>query len=356
MSQEHIPGAQGPAQHSHGARIPRSLRPRLLVPVLAVLALILTSVLVWPVATRHAGAAAAPASMVVDPSSGPAGTQTELSGLNFPREADLTDNVSSFTFDGAPITSPAIVACSNSGFGFGLACNGNSPYPFTIPAGAQPGDHTFRLVIRTNNPTVQTITLVDVSATFTVVANDTATLTPSVTTTASPTATGTPAVTDTATSTATASATGTATSTPVPNAPTATITNTPLPNVPTATNTNTPLPKAPTATVTATPQKINAPFVVLVRTEFGRGLVAVALHTAPAAKIKLEFAITNKPNGGKTVFDLKQGGVTNALGVLTFRLKVSYSWHPSDRGMLTVNETSNGNTQTVKRQYRFQMS
>jgi hypothetical protein len=360
MSQEQFPGAQSPAGtkrswrmgghgHGHARRGP-------LVSVLAVVALIVTSVLVWPLATRHAGAASVPSTMQVNPTSGPAGTQVDLSGLNFPSGSERPDNVSTFIFDNAPITSPTIVSCGPNGLGFGVLCDPTSPYPFTIPASAQPGTYTFQLVIRTGNPAVVSTQLVNVTATFTVVAGDTAT--PTATETATATSTGTATVTDTATSTATASATGTVTSTPVPNAPTATITNTPLPTVPTVVTTSTPLPKAPTstATATATPLKIKAPFVVIVRTEFGRDLVAVAVHTAPAAKIQLQFNITDKPSGGKTVFILKQAGVTDSLGVLSFRLKVPFHWLPADRGILAVSETSNGATQSVRRMYRFQAS
>jgi hypothetical protein len=324
-------------------------RPRLLFALALVASLITASVLVWPMTMRHAGAAAVAQVLQVNPPSGPAGTQTDLTGFNFPRQADLSDNLVSFTFDATtPMPPPVIVPCGNFGFGFGSACDPTSPYSFAIPMDAQPGQHTFHLVIRSNNPAVQSTVLVDVSATFTVVASDTET--PTLTATDTPTASPTPSSTGTTSPTATVTATATDTSTPVPNAPTATSTNTPLPNVPTATSTN-------TATATATPQKVKAPFVVLVRTEFNHDLVAIALHTAPAAKIHLEFKIMDKRGAGAhTVLSLKQDGVTNARGILSFRVKVHFPTRKSGWSTLAISETSGGTTQSVRRAYRYRVS
>lgn len=347
MSQERFPGAHDPAkgvQRRHGKG---RLWPRSLVAAAIVLSLVGSSLVSWPAAMRHAGAASG--SISVNPSSGLAGITVQVSGTGFPREADLSDDQHVFTFDGNSIAPfPAIILCGDSTFGFGQACNSNSSYPFQIPPGTQPGTHTFHMVISLATGGG----LVDSSVTFQIPAPPTNT----------PTATNTPTPTNTS-----PASTATATSTLPPNALTATNTNTPPPNAPTATPTPTGAPKAtptPTGVPKASPTPTGVPkkkpsltLIALVRPDFNRDVVALALHAPSGATIHIDFKITNVMADGsvRQVFGATHDGVANAEGVFAFNLKIHFPAHKSGEAVLTISETGDGATHTVKHTYLYRV-
>ncbi len=392
MSQEPVPGRSSRAEGA-GAW-PR----RVLVAAVVALSLVAASPLARYAAARHS--AAPSGSIAVNLASGPAGTTTQLSGTGFPRQADLQGNQDVFTFDGNAIPFPAIVPCdTGAGFGFGQACSANSGVPFQIPTTAQPGPHTFHLQITETSPGTPPNVLVDASATFvvpapptaTVAATDTPTPTPAAVATMTPTApTSTPtpiAPTTTATPTATlpgatttplaasatsattptALVTAAATTTPTTAPPTAntpptsatTLTPTTTPNA-TPTTTTTPAPLTATATPIPTAQptaKSTTPFVAIVRPEFAHNVVAIALHTAPGAKIHIDFRITAVMGDGsvRQVFGTTRDGLTNALGVFAVNLKIGAPGRRPGKAVLTIRAVSGVGVQTVKRTYLYRV-
>jgi hypothetical protein len=275
--------------------------------------------------------------LIDTPNSGLPGTTVSLSGVGFPRTDDSTSYTRTLSYDKLAFASPPIIQCTDSTFGFGTQCSPTATaFQFQIPASAAPGAHTFDFTVKN----VDGALIDSASAPFTVTAVNTAT----------PTAT-VPAAT--ATSTAAAA---TSTNTAVPNAPTATNTNTPLPSAPTATNTA--IPAKPSATATATPvKKFVAPFVVLVRPDFDRDVVAVALRDFSHATVKTEFAILIKSQGTtKTAFSVSHAGITNALGVYSYNVIIHFPAHTPGEANLTITVTDAGGTKTVTRTYRYQVS
>ena len=118
-------------------------------------------------ATFTVSAPPPPASLILNPTSGAAGSTTSISLIGVP--VATFSQTAALTFDGAPIGQQPIVTCSGNlqgagGSGFGAACTGNAFFD-QIPSGAQPGPHTVTATI--SNPAGAAPTTV--SATFTVV-------------------------------------------------------------------------------------------------------------------------------------------------------------------------------------------
>jgi hypothetical protein len=113
---------------------------------------------------------------------------------------------------------------------------------------------------------------------------------------------------------------------------------------------------APTPTGVPT-TKPATPFVALVRPDFARDVVALALHTTPGAKVHITFSITNMLAGGSvhTVFSATHDGLTNARGLFVYSLKIHFPAHTPGEASLTIGATSGGTTQTVKRTYRYRV-
>jgi hypothetical protein len=332
MSQDPVPAMERLAQGRRRRYGVFRLRLQLFAVFAVVLSLGISSLAAWPASTRHAGAAST-ATLSVNPNSGLAGSVTFLNGYGF--QYSRLPYTLPLLFDGAQIGTVPVSTCTNTlTDGFGSDCNG-APLGFQVPAGAQPGAHTFE-VKQTNSDHIVTA---DAIATFTVIAPPT----------------DTPTTTPTAAATSTPAATDTPTNTP-PAASTAT--NTPLPNAPTATNTNTPLPNIPTATATATSvPKPKSKFVVLVRPEFNHDQVAIALHTAAGEKINVQFNITVRMGDGsvRKVFGASHDGVTNVRGLFTYNLKIDYPARKAGKAALTISEKGPADSHTVRRTYLYKV-
>ena len=126
-------------------------------------------------ATFTVSAPAPPASLILSPTSGAAGSTTSISLIGVP--IATFSQTAALTFDGAPIGQQQIVACSSNlqgagGSGFGAACTGNAFFD-QIPSGAQPGPHTVTATISSPAGAAPTT----VSATFTVVVTTTPAMT-----------------------------------------------------------------------------------------------------------------------------------------------------------------------------------
>ena len=325
-----------------------------------------------PMATSTAPPAV-PATLVVAPNTGPAGTMVSLSGLGFAREADLATNVTSFTLDGQPLAPPTVVLCPPSAtyptgtFGFGTLCDPSKPYtPVSIPTTATPGEHNFVLVITTGQSAAGApgSVVVHATAVFTVVALPTATFSASPSPslpTATATSTPTPAAA-TATSTGTAAAataTVTLTVTPTLAASTATGTGTPAVTAATAASTSTPRPTTPVraATPTAAPRQhvTAAPVVVLVRPELAFGVLAIIVRAAPHEKVHI--ATTLATDGGKAVVVPAKDGITNSAGLYPCNVKILIL--PATYGVVTlkISETgTTGSTRVAAQTYRYWLS
>jgi len=126
-------------------------------------------------ATFTVSAPPPPASLILNPTSGAAGSTTSISLIGVP--IATFSQTAALTFDGASIGQQQIVACSSSlqgagGSGFGAACTGNAFFD-QIPSDAQPGPHTVTATISNPSGGVPTA----VSATFTVVVTTTPAMT-----------------------------------------------------------------------------------------------------------------------------------------------------------------------------------
>lgn len=357
MSQRQGQGVRTPATDGHSRRDSGRPWPRLLATAALVLSLVGSSLLAWTPFSRPAITRAAGPTVTLDTTSGPPSTGVTVSAVGFPG-GDAGQGLSAtIQFDGATVGTIQFARCPSSlavTSGFGPACISTAPgFQYTIPPGTSPGSHSF---------TVSDPSGLSGQAPFTV---------PAPTSTPTNTATNIPSPTNTSqASTATPTTTATATKTPVgptatapPGAtstPTATTTNTPQANAPTATATNTAAPHAPTATATPTAvptKKPLTPFVVLTRAEFNRDLLALALHTAPGAKIHIDLKITVVMADGsvRQVFGATRDGVTNARGLYSTTLKITYPAHKPGKASLTISETSGGATRMVKRTYRYRV-
>jgi hypothetical protein len=96
----------------------------------------------------------------------------------------------------------------------------------------------------------------------------------------------------------------------------------------------------------------------LVRPDFNHDRVAIALRNANAAKIHVELKITIVMADGsvRKVFGASHDGVTNALGVFTYNLKIGYPERKAGKATLTITTTSaSGNTRTLTRSYRYEV-
>lgn len=97
--------------------------------------------------------------------------------------------------------------------------------------------------------------------------------------------------------------------------------------------------------------------MALVRPEFGRDRVALAVRAAPGAKIHIAFTINTAGGNGnmQEVFGALGDGLTNARGVFTFNLKIGFPAHTPGTALLTISETSDGASQIVKRTYPYRV-
>ena len=146
--------------------------------------------------------------------------------------------------------------------------------------------------------------------------------------------------------------------TPPPTSATA-LTPTTTPNAtPTTTTTSAPLTATATPIPTAQPTaKSTTPFVAIVRPEFAHNVVAIALHTAPGAKIHIDFHITAVMGDGsvRQVFGTTRDGLTNALGVFALNLKIGAPAHRPGKAVLTIRTVSGAGAQTVKRTHLYRV-
>jgi hypothetical protein len=302
------------------------------------------------------------AALTLQPASGPVGTVVSISAVGFPREADLS-NGATLSFDGIPSAGEQapIVACIGQPtltFGFGPACNPNSPaLIYTIPANTAPGNHTFVATaasdagIFTSNPALFTV-LAPAGPTGTATATvftpqPTATVTtPTVTATGMATASGTAAV---ATSTATAISSGTVVASTA-TATTSPSTATQTPPAPTATRT--PAPPSPTPTATTT-TVAHPRAIVLIKPAFSVGAVAIVIHAGALVHVAIDFQVLapNAQGHQQRQYDLKKGGTANSLGVFAIRMVIAY--RKPGLAVITVTLSGGGPTQTMRRSYRY---
>ncbi len=379
-------------------RIDRSPREPDTVPVacngsrhlsLSVLAVVAALLVVWTLpgmrgAVDRSHAAGSP-SLVASPTSGLPLTTVSLSGLYFPREADLATDTVTFTFDSTSLTRPTIASCSANtaaGFGFGTQCTGQS-YQYQIPSGTSAGTHTFHLVVTEASGVTRGQTLVDVSATFSLfvltfntptntatmpVSTSTATVVPT-STTMVPTSTSTVGATATSTIVAaTPSATATQSPTALPS--TATATQTVAAATPTAgasTSTQLPptaaaTPKTKVATVTPSPTPAHktskaAPLVVgvMIRPEFGSGTVLVAYYAAAGTSVRVGVAIRAALSHGhsRTVFSATRTGKTGTRGFYACVVKLSVPANTVGSASVTIQASGPGGIRKLSRVYRY---
>ncbi len=276
-----------------------------------------------------------PPALIVVPTSGPAGSAVSVSAINIPAIAlQYGPGAVSLTFDKVVISPvPALTQCSVSGVGFGLQCSPLAAFPYTIPASALPGVHTFEFVVQALSAVAVTGPLVDVTAPFLVVAQ----------------ATETPTTSVTATPTTSASATPTATSVP----PTATPTSTAVP--PTATSTLVPTHTA-TATVTATPKPKLGALVSIVRPEFDSNRVTFFAKGSPGTMVHVDFTIV-APNGhgGTTkTFSYSVDQKMGPAGTVALNIKVNpIAQTPGLATMMLKATTPSGAVMASKRYFHY---
>jgi hypothetical protein len=246
-----------------------------------------------------------PPSLILNPTSGLAGSTTSVSLINLP--ADTMQLNAVITFDSTPIDQQVIVSCTAAGgAGFGIACNGNAVNEL-IPVDAQAGPHTVTATI--TYPTNTQLPPITVTASYSVAAPDaTATATATVTATALPGATVIPA-TNTPVSIAKATATATATATPAPR-----------------------------------------PILMLVRSDFDSGAVLVSLRGPANAKVRLDLQIKQ---GGAAKFSLTRQGVTNKAGLYGTSLHVTLASRKPGTASITVAITQGGKVTKAVRRLRY---